>query len=215
MRNPARSEQDAFRFLLFVLVTAVPVAIAASLGPAWLAPALLALALAVVAVRALRPQPPHLLLKSAPAHVGAADERRILVVANDTLGEDGLARELERLASSPRTHVRVLVPALVSRRAHWASVTDRAHEDAQRRVDAALRRVPNTGTTGQVADAEPLQAIEDALVTFPADQIVVATRRETPWQGLEPRLASLVRARFAVPVEQLVFEPRVWNGGHA
>lgn len=215
MRNPGRSEQDAFRFLLFVLVTAVPVATAASLGPTWLAPALLALVLAVVAVRTLRPHPPHLRLKSAPAHVGAADERRILVVANDTLEEDGLARELERLASSPRTQVRVLVPTLVSRRARWTSVTDRAHEETQRRIDAALLRVPNTATTGQVSDAEPLQAIEDALITFPADQIVVATGREAPREGLEPRLAEFVRARFAVPVEQLVLEPLVRNGGRA
>jgi hypothetical protein len=215
MRNPGRSEQDAFRFLLFVLVTAVPVAIAASLGSTWLALTLLALTLAFVAVRALRPHPPHVRLKSAPAHVGAADERRILVVANDTLGEDGLARELERLASLPRTHVRVLVPALVSRRARWTSVIDRAHEEAKRRVDAALLRVPNTGTTGQVSDAEPLQAIEDTLITFPADQIVVATRREAHGEGLEPRLADFVRARFAVPVERLVFEPLVRDGGRA
>lgn len=207
MRNPGRSEPDAFRFLLLVILAAAPVTLAASLGPAWLALTVLAVVLGVTALNMLRPSPKELRLKTAPGHVGAAEDRRILVVANDTLGDDGLARELERLASSPSTHVRVLAPALVSRRARVTSDVDRAREQAQRRLDEALDRVGRDQLSGEVSVADPLQAIEDALVTFPADEIVVSTRSERPWEGLEPRLASLARERFALPVEQLVFEP--------
>ena len=212
MRNPFPSEPDAFRFLLLLIVALAPAAIAAAAGPAWLALTLLVFALVVLLlrllhVRVLSPRGAEPRLKSAPAHVGAADERRILVVANDTLGEHGLAREIERLASSPHTHVRVLAPALVSSPARWTGGFDRARAEAQGRLDDTLGRIRvDLDATGEISDADPLQAIEDTLATFAADEIVIATRRERSWNGLEPRLADLVRERFALPIEQLVFD---------
>ena len=212
MRNPFPSEPDAFRFLLLLIVALAPAAIAAAAGPAWLALTLLAAAFAVtllrlLQLRMLRRHSAEPRLKSAPAHVGAADERRILVVANDTLGEHGLAREIERLASGPHTHVRVLAPALVSSPARWTGGFDAARAEAQGRLDDTLGRIrADLDATGEISDADPLQAIEDTLATFAADEIVIATRRERSWNGLEPRLADLVRERFALPIEQLVFD---------
>ena len=42
MRSPFYSEQEAFRFLLLVILGLIPVVLAAVLGPAWLALAVLA-----------------------------------------------------------------------------------------------------------------------------------------------------------------------------
>lgn len=204
MRNPFRSEADALRFLVFLLVAAAPVVLAAAFGPTWLALTLLGFALAAPVLRILRPRRSQLRLRTAPAHVGAANERRVLVVANDTLGERGLARELERLASAERTEVQVLAPALVSGRARWTGGGDAALVCARARL---LEAIDGLDVTGWVSDADPLQAIEDSLATFPADELIVSTRRERPWEGLEPRLAGLASERFALPVRHLVSNP--------
>lgn len=216
VRNRFAGEPDAFKFLLLLLVGLFPVAIAAALGPAWLALTLLGLAVAAAAARWLPRRGLELRLKSAPAHLGAADERRILVVANDTLGEEELVREIERLGSAPRTHVRLLAPGVVSRRARWTSDVDGSHEQARRRLDEALGHIrEGIDATGEVSDADPLQAIEDTLATFAADEIMISTRREPPWEGLEPRLAGLARERFALPVSHLAFEPNKRLATHA
>jgi hypothetical protein len=208
VRNPFAGESDAFKFLLLLLAGLFPVAIAAAFGPPWLVLILLALAVAVAAARWLPRRGSELRLKSAPAHLGAADERRILVVANDTLGEEELVREIERLGSAPRTHVRVLAPGLVSRRARWTSAVDGPHEQARRRLNETLGHIrEGIDATGEVSDADPLQAIEDTLASFAADEIIISTRREPPREGLEPRLARLAQERFALPVSHLVFEP--------
>jgi hypothetical protein len=52
---------------------------------------------------------------------------------------------------------------------------------------------------GSVGDADPLQAIADALPTFAADEIVIAAHPERS-HGLADLLASRARERFALPI---------------
>ena len=210
MRSVVRSEPDAFRILLLAIAVLLPIAFVAAYGPSWLALGLGALAVGALAWRApFRRSPPRLRLKTAPPHVGPAAERRILVVANDTLTEPALGHELARVAAAPGTHVLVLAPVLVSRRARWVGAVDAAHEQARRLLDETFERIGDSfDIAGSVSDVEPLQAIEDTLASFPADEIVISTRSERPWRGLEPRLARLARQRFAVPVSHLVFQPQ-------
>ena len=206
-----RHRSYAYVLVVLVAVAALPAAAVAAFAPWWAGAG--AFAALVVLELLLVPSWPRrhsleLRLKSAPAHAGGAEERRVLVVANDTLDEGELIEEVERLASEPGTSVELLVPALVSGLARWTSALDAGDRQARTRLAAALGRLrPELQVTGHVSDAPPLTAVEDALVAFPADQIVVATRVERPWQGVEPQLAGLVRERFAVPVVQLLLEP--------
>ena len=119
MRSPFHSEQEAFRFVLLLALALIAVALAATLGPTWLAIAVLAVVLGAVAGRLVQVRMRKLRglerpVKMAPPHLGSAAERRVLVVANDTLIEAALLSEVERLASVPLTHVFLLVPALIS-----------------------------------------------------------------------------------------------------
>ena len=52
---------------------------------------------------------------------------------------------------------------------------------------------------GTVGDADPLQAIADALPTFPADEIVIAGQSDGS-KGLADELVSRARRRFGLPV---------------
>jgi GABA permease len=57
---------------------------------------------------------------------------------------------------------------------------------------------------GDTGESDPLLALQDALQTFPADEIVLFTHAggETNW--LEEGLVEEARERFDCPVEHLV-----------
>ena len=211
MRSPFRSEQEAFRFVLLVILALVGIVLAAVLGPTWLAPIVLVVVLGAVVVRVAQLRVGKLRglelpVKMAPPHQGSATERRVLVVANDTLSEEALLGEVERQAAVPHTHVRLLVPALISPGARLSGAVDSRLEQARTRLNTALDRVGHDRIAGQISEADPLDAIEDTFATFAPDEVIVSTRWEQASNGLEPRLAGLVRERFAVPVRHLVFE---------
>ena len=212
MRSPFHSEPEAFRFLLVVILALVPIVLAAALGPTWLALVVLAVVLGGVAARATqlrmrKLRSPDLPVKMAPPHLGSAAERRVLVVANDTLSEEALLCEVERLGLAPRMHVLLLVPAVITPAARLTGAIDSLLDQARARMQAALDRVGHDNVAGKVTGEDPLEAIEDTFATFVPDEVIVATRWEQTAGGLEPRLAGLVRERFAVPVRHLVFEP--------
>jgi hypothetical protein len=142
VRSPFHSESEAFRSVVLLVLGLIPLVLAATFGPAWLAIAVLAVLLGALAlwvawlrVRMLRGV--ELPVKMAPPHVGSAEERRILVVANDTLQERELIGELADLAALRRTRVLVLVPALVSPIARLTGAVDGPIDQARLR----LRRI--------------------------------------------------------------------------
>jgi nucleotide-binding universal stress UspA family protein len=59
---------------------------------------------------------------------------------------------------------------------------------------------------GEVGDADPLQAIEDALRTFDADLIVISTHPEGRSNWLERGVVSSARERFTVPITHVVVD---------
>jgi hypothetical protein len=213
VRSPFQSEPETFRFLLLLILALLLVVAAAALGPTWVALVVLAVIVAALAVRMAQLHMRKLRglempLKMAPPHVGSPADRRVLVVANDTLGEEALLGEIGRLASSPHTQVRLLAPALISSTARLTGAVDDLLDQARLRLETALDRVGrNHAVAGETSEADPLTAVGDAFAGFAPDEVIVATRWERAAGGLEPRLAGLVRERFAVPVRHLVFEP--------
>jgi plastocyanin len=213
VRSPFHSEQEAFRFLLLLILGLLPIVLAAALGPTWLALVVLAVILGVLALRVAqlrmrKVRGLQLPVKMAPPHMGSAAERRVLIVANDTLGEEALLSEVERLACVPDTHLLLLVPALISPGARLTGAIDGLLDQARARLKTALDRAAHgLVVAGEISEADPLEAIEDTFATFAPDEVIVSTRSERAASGLEPRLAGLVRERFAVPVRHLVFEP--------
>jgi nucleotide-binding universal stress UspA family protein len=97
--------------------------------------------------------------------------------------------------------VLVVAPALNSRLRHWLSDDGAARRNAEERAAACVDRLERTGVhaQGRVGDADPLQAIADALPTFAADEIVIAAHPEQSHR-LAEELASRARDCFALPV---------------
>jgi nucleotide-binding universal stress UspA family protein len=207
--NPLASEGEAFRFLLAALVYFGAIAIAGVIN-AW-AGLVVFIVLTIAAVwwwwRSREPARPRQVSAGRAAVPG---ETRILVIANETVGGAPLLDKLTQLASAAddTALVHVVSPALNSPLRHLASDEDPARAAAQERLERSLGKLREEGieASGEVGDGDPLQAIEDALRTFGADQIVISTHPEGRSNWLERGLVTQARERFAVPVDHVVVD---------
>jgi nucleotide-binding universal stress UspA family protein len=208
MINPFRSEAEAYRFLLLTVGYFAAIAIAALAIGKWAGIIVfLVLTLAGVAyvVRARRVEPPR---QAVPSRRGRENERRILVIANETVGGERLREEIRRRSEGYDEQVLVVCPALNSPLRHWASDEDDARVQAQKRLGASLARLRAAGVEakGEVGDAEPVQAMEDALRLFGADEIIISTHPEGRSNWLEKGIVETARERFAVPITHVVVD---------
>ena len=103
--------------------------------------------------------------------------KRILVVANETLAGRALVDEIRYRARGYGAEVRVVAPALNSPLRTWTSDVDGALREARERLNTSLGALLAAGidASGEVGDGDPLQAIEDGLRTFDADELIVST----------------------------------------
>jgi hypothetical protein len=208
MINPFRSEAEAYRFLLLTVGYFAAIAIAALVLGKWagiVVFVVLTLAGLVYVVRARRVEPP---LQTVSSRHGGENERRILVIANETVGGGPLRDEIRRRAEGYDEQVLVVCPALNSPVRHWASDEDNARAEAQDRLDASLARLREAGVDakGEVGDAEPLQAMEDSLRLFGPDEIIISTHPEGRSHWLERGIVDAARERFAVPITHVVVD---------
>jgi hypothetical protein len=207
VRNPLRSEAEAFRFLLLTIGYFALIVIGAVINT-WLGVAVfvvLSLAAVYFAFLRGREEPPP---RVAPTLTHPDDERRILVIANETVAGDTLHAMIRQKSEGYRTNVLVVAPAQPSPLQLLASDDDPSRRAAVERLDESLARLREAGFSaqGQVGDADPIQAIEDALRTFGPDEIVISTHPEGRSHWLERGVVEHARDRFAVPITHVVVD---------
>ena len=204
--NPFRSEAEAYRFV-WLTIGYFGLIVAGALINRWVGLAVFIVLSAIVLFFYFRrgERRPRVV---ASAHRGGADERRILVVANETVGGETLRDRIRERSEGFRSQVLVVSPALNSPLKHWVSDEDEARHAAQERLDRSLARLREAGfeARGEIGDGEPLQAIEDALRTFGADEIIISTHPEGRSHWLEKGVVSGARERFAVPITHVVVD---------
>jgi hypothetical protein len=133
------------------------------------------------------------------------DRKKLLVVAAATI-EPSRLQEAVREHAGDESEIRVVAPASDVSPLQWlASDEDEAREKATRIASEAVESVePEAARTeAEVGDTDPVQAIEDALRTFPADEVLVVTRSDDEASWLEQDSAEDARERFGVPVTRL------------
>lgn len=164
-----------------------------------------AAALGVVALVYMR-QPHHPAAPAVPSlPEGAApllDDgvRRILVIADDACTPEDLGSVIAGGGNS-RTQAFVVAPALGSRTARWTG-DESAYQDAAQHLEATLQalRALNVDATGHVGAHDPLQAADDGLREFPADEVVFAVHPDGETNWLEEGVAAAAGARYPIPV---------------
>ena len=206
MINPLRSEAEAFRFLIASIVYFGAIVIAAVIDK-WAGLAVFVVLSTIVLawwLRARREERPR---QTAP-RPHAEGERRILVVANETVAGHTLRSMILEKSLDVREEVLVVTPALNSPLKHWVSDEDDARAAAQERLGASLAKLAEAGVQarGEVGDGDPLQAMEDALRTFGADEIIISTHPEGRSNWLERGVVEKARERFAVPITHVVVD---------
>jgi hypothetical protein len=190
---------------LIVLAIALPIVAAfdfAGPGGGLAVGAIAATTILVLAARATFDEPIE--VATAPA-----DRFRMLVVVTTPLEEPGLAGAIGEIAAAgtkstrpgteQRPEVLVLAPATNSAVAHWLSDLRKARYDAQRRLTLSLATLAtvDVDARGEVGDSDTVQAVEDTLRSFPAQEVVFVTR-----SGEEGNVGE-VRRRLDRPVRVL------------
>jgi hypothetical protein len=186
-RNPFRSESEMFRFLGVIIVGAVLVGVGAWLN-VWVGVAVAIVAVAGV-VWWLMQEPVPGAAEPAPRLESETPRgmHRVLVV----VPPGGTAPSVPDGA----TDVVVIVPALASRTEALTGAVDDRRAEAEQTALSLTRALSRDGRSvrGEVGADDPVLAVEDALRTFGADEVVVACDED---------VVDAVRDRVAVPVRR-------------
>jgi hypothetical protein len=104
--------------------------------------------------------------------------------------------------------VLVVAPALNSRFKFLTSDPDDAIARAEQVQEETVERLDEEGidAAGDTGESDPLLALQDALQTYPADEILLCTHGEHGRNWQEDGFVEEVRERFDKPVKQLVVE---------
>jgi nucleotide-binding universal stress UspA family protein len=132
--------------------------------------------------------------------------RRILLVATQPVAGEDLHDVVD-------AEVVVVAPALIGRLGYWTGDDRRSRRDAEKRLELCLESLRESGVEarGSVGDADPLQAIEDALSEFDADAIVVATHSDRRPNWLAHDIVRRAQRRFSRPIGHIAarHDPRL------
>src|SRR5687768_12086723 len=133
--------------------------------------------------------------------------RRLLVVATAPFEQNELRERMREHFGHEELEVRVVAPAVYLSPLEWlASDEDEAREEAADVAREAEQAVEPEAedVDAEVGDTDPLQAIEDALREFPADEVIVVTRPGDTASWLEADAGEEAKRRFRIPVTHLV-----------
>jgi hypothetical protein len=135
--------------------------------------------------------------------------RLLVVVAQVARGEE-LRKRLARLAGDRPLELRVVAPAYAQSMIKYLigdadEGIGRAHSRLEESVNE-MDRPEDTTVHGEVGEADPLTAIEDALGSFAADEIVVLPSAGGDDQWAEKDLCEEIRKRFDLPVREIQLE---------
>jgi GABA permease len=102
----------------------------------------------------------------------------------------------------------VVAPALNSKKRFFLADPDPAIERADAVQEETVERLADDGidAAGDTGEEDPLLALQDALVTYDADEIVLFTHAGGKQNWLEDGLVEQAKERFDAPVRHMVVE---------
>jgi hypothetical protein len=213
VRNPVRSETDAFHI---AVGSAVVLGAAVVLGV--LVSPLVGIALCVGALAGAfmwefastdpdRRRPLHE-ASAAGRHNASREQPCVLVVANRTLVSDTLRAEIARRAQDG-ADVHLVVPILASRIHYIASDVDAELREARDRLNDTLawaraEGLPVSGTVGDPSVA--FGAIEDELRISGADEVIISTLPPSKSNWLETGIVERLHDELDIPITHKVVD---------
>lgn len=131
-----------------------------------------------------------------------------LIVANQTLGGAELMAKVKELLDAGPCEFHLVVPATPPKE-HLTWTEGDAHTLAARRLDEGLDRLRGVGAvaTGEVGDASPILAVDDALRHRTVDGAIVCTLPVGMSRWLKLSLPDRIERKHKIPVSHVVVQP--------
>ena len=128
------------------------------------------------------------------------------MVATASVPADDL-RASVRAHAGDDAEMLVVAPASDISRIDWLThAEDDARIEAGERANELAKAVPTDDVESRVGDSDPVAAIEDALRTFRADELIVVTLPDEDAAWREKGSAETALNRFSLPVTHLVVD---------
>jgi hypothetical protein len=128
---------------------------------------------------------------------------RLLVVITTEVAE-GVLRDAVRNHAGDDAEMLVVAPASEISRLDWLT---NAEDDARIKAASLAAKTadatPTEDVEARVGDSDPMQAIDDALRTFAADEILLVTHPDDQASWLEEGTGATAQARFSLPITRL------------
>jgi hypothetical protein len=129
--------------------------------------------------------------------------KRVLVLATVPVPDDVLR---DAVGEPDDADIHVVAPASDISRLDWLT---NAEDDARREAaEVAARTANEVDGDAEVGDTDPVQALEDALREFPADEVVVAVPEGEQAEWLEDDAGERARERLGVPIREVALPRR-------
>ncbi|MBA3359664.1 MAG: hypothetical protein H0U20_09450 [Thermoleophilaceae bacterium] len=122
---------------------------------------------------------------------------KVLVLASETISGE-VVREAIGSDRAEDAEVLVVAPALNSKLRFLASDPDGAIERAEEVQEESVQQMNEEGldAAGDTGESDPIQAIQDALATFRAEEIVICIHRAGKKNWLEEGVVDQVRELY-------------------
>jgi hypothetical protein len=129
---------------------------------------------------------------------------RVLVIADESCVDPAFVDELVSHAGGRSIEALVIAPAIGSWLARWTG-DESAHADARKHLDDTITALARAGITarGETGADDPLQAADDGLREFAADEIVFVTKPGTNTDWVEDGVVDAARGRYPLPVSHI------------
>lgn len=140
----------------------------------------------------------------------AGPVHRIVILANEAIGGEALVDEIRRHTEGRQGEAYLVAPALVESPLELAAGdVDDEIEQARRRLAASIAALQRHAikATGNVGEADPNLALEDALRLFPADEVIMVVHPRERRTWLEADVVDRARQSLHMPITVIEVEP--------
>src|SRR3954466_7208887 len=133
--------------------------------------------------------------------------KKILALVSEPISADAL-RSAVGEDEANNAEVLVVAPALNTKKRFFLADPDPAIERAEAVQEETVERLDEGGidAAGDTGEEDPLLALQDALVTYDADEIVLFTHSGSDKNWLEEGLVDEAKGRFDPPVRHMVVD---------
>jgi hypothetical protein len=134
---------------------------------------------------------------------------RVIAIVTDELPGAEPLEQLQANSNGDGVEVRVVVPAVEANALHHTmGDVDGPRKQAEERLEQVLKALGggNVAVSGEVGDADPVQAAQDALLKAPADEVLIFEHAEGQEQWYENGLYERAQESIEPPLRLVVLE---------